>query len=62
VADADDPGIDGADRLARALTDAGRRPKVIRPLQGKDARAWVRAGATRAVVDCAINNALHWRV
>jgi len=61
VADADDPGIDGADRLARALTEAGRRPKVIRPLQGKDARAWVRAGATRAVVDCAIANAQHWR-
>jgi len=61
VADADDPGIDGADRLARALTAAGRRPKVIRPLQGKDARAWVRGGATRAVVDCAIANARHWR-
>jgi len=61
VADADGPGIDGADRLARALTKAGRRPKVIRPLQCKDARAWVRDGATRAVVDCAINNALHWR-
>jgi hypothetical protein len=61
VADADAPGIDGADRLARALTEAGRRPKVIRPLQCKDARAWVRDGATRAVVDCAISNALHWR-
>ena len=61
VADADAPGIDGADRLARALTEAGRRPKVIRPLAGKDARAWVRAGATRAVVDAVIRNALHWR-
>jgi len=61
VADADAPGIDGADRLAQALTEAGRRPKVIRPLQCKDARAWVRDGATRAVVDCAISNALHWR-
>lgn len=61
VADADGPGIDGADRLARALTEAGRRPKVIRPLQGKDARAWVQAGATRAVVDCAVANALYWR-
>jgi hypothetical protein len=61
MADADSPGIDGAGRLARALTDASRRPKVIRPLQGKDARAWVRAGATRAVVDCAIANAQHWR-
>jgi DNA primase len=61
VADADAPGIEGANRLARALTEAGRRPKVIRPLWGKDARAWVQAGATRAVVDTAIQNALHWR-
>jgi hypothetical protein len=61
VADADGPGIDGADRLARALTAAGRRPKVIRPLKGKDARAWLRGGASRAVVDCAIANAQHWR-
>jgi len=61
VADADGPGIDGAGRLAEALTHAGRRPKVIRPLVGKDARVWVQAGATRAVVDCAIANALYWR-
>jgi hypothetical protein len=61
VADADGPGIEGANRLAEALTAANRRPKVIRPLKGKDARAWVRAGATRAVVDCAIANAQHWR-
>ena len=61
MADADGPGIAGADRLARALTAAGRRPKVIRPLKGKDARAWVRAGATRAVVDTVIANARHWR-
>ena len=44
VADTDGPGIDGADRLAQALTEAGRRPKVIRPLQEKDARAWLRGG------------------
>ncbi len=61
VADADGPGIEGADRLAHALTGAGRRPKVIQPREGKDARAWVRAGATRAVVDTVIRNALHWR-
>jgi len=61
VADADGPGIEGADRLAQAMTEAGRRPKVIRPREGKDARAWVRAGATRAVVDTVIRNALHWR-
>lgn len=61
VADTDRPGIDGADRLARAVTDAGYRPKVIRPVQGKDARAWVQAGATRAVVDTVIASALYWR-
>ena len=61
VADADTPGIEGAGRLARALTEVGRRPKVIRPLWAKDARAWVQAGATRTVVDAAINNAMHWR-
>jgi hypothetical protein len=61
VADADGPGIDGADRLAQALTEKGHRPKVIRPVQGKDARAWVQAGATRTVVDTAIASALYWR-
>jgi len=61
VADGDGPGIDGADRLARALTEAGRRPKVIRPLQGKDTRAWVQAGATRADVDSVITSARYWR-
>jgi len=61
VADADGPGIDGAEHLARELTLAGRRPRVIRPLAGKDARAWLAAGATRAVVDTVIANAMHWR-
>jgi 5S rRNA maturation endonuclease (ribonuclease M5) len=61
VADADGPGIDGADRLARALTEAGRRPKVVRPLKGKDARAWARAGVAREVIDTVIQNAMYWR-
>jgi hypothetical protein len=61
VADADGPGMDGANRLAQALTDAGHCPKVIRPLQGKDARAWVQAGATRAAVDAVIASARYWR-
>lgn len=61
VADADGPGIEGANRLAQVLTEAGCRPKVIRPLQGKDARGWLQAGATRAVVDTTIHNALYWR-
>jgi len=61
VADADEQGIEGANRLAQALTEAGCRPKTIQPLQGKDARAWVQAGATRAVVDAVIANTLYWR-
>ena len=61
IADADGPGVNGAERLARALTEAGHHPKVIQPLQGKDARAWVKAGATRTDVDDAIRNALYWR-
>jgi hypothetical protein len=44
------PGQDGARRLADELTLAGIRPKIILPLKGKDARAWVRAGATRETV------------
>jgi len=72
VADADEPqrqpdgsvrrpGLDGANRLAQALTEAGYRPKVIQPTQGKDARAWLQAGATRAVVDAAIASGRYWR-
>jgi hypothetical protein len=61
VADTDGPGIGGADRVAQALTQAGHRPKVIRPTQGKDARLWVRGGATRAVVDAVIVSTLYWR-
>jgi len=72
VADADEPqpqpdgsvrrpGLDGADRLAQALTEAGYPPKVVQPVQGKDARAWLQAGATRAVVDAAIASGRYWR-
>jgi hypothetical protein len=51
------PGQDGACRLADELTLAGVRPKIILPLVGKDARAWVRAGATREIVLTAIRAA-----
>lgn len=61
VADSDGPGIEGADRLAQALTQAGYRPKAIRPLVGKDSRAWLQAGATRAAVDAVIASARYWR-
>jgi hypothetical protein len=61
VADADGAGVDGANRLAQMLTEAGCRPKIIQPVQGKDARAWVQAGATRGAVNAVIANALYWR-
>ena len=61
IADADGPGVDGAERLARALTEAGHHLKVIQPRKGKDARAWLQAGATRADVDGAIRDACYWR-
>jgi hypothetical protein len=51
------PGQDGARQLADELTLAGHRPKIILPLVGKDARAWVQAGATREVVLTVINAA-----
>jgi 5S rRNA maturation endonuclease (ribonuclease M5) len=62
MADADSSGIEGAGRLARALTEADHRPKVVRPLKAKDAREWVQVGATRAVVDAVIASARYWRV
>ena len=73
VADADEPqpqpdgsvrrpGLDGANRLAQALTRAGLRPKVVLPLEPhKDIRAWFINGATRAAVDGVIMKANFWR-
>lgn len=57
VADDDEPGIRGAERLARALKRPGRIVKIIRPLRGKDAREWARY-ANREVVDSVIANAI----
>ena len=55
VADADEPGIDGADALARMLVCDSRSVRVIQPVHPhKDVRAWVRAGATHAAVECII--------
>ena len=52
------PGAEGAAALAKALVPVALSVKVIFPLVGKDARDWIRAGATRAVVDCQIRNSL----
>lgn len=52
VADRDEPGRAGAIRLATALERSCSTVAVILPPPGiKDAREWVRAGATRADVE-----------
>ena len=55
------PGQEGAQALARSIMCVARSVRVIKPLKGKDARAWVQAGATRAVVDAVIASARYWR-
>lgn len=55
------PGQEGAERLAQRLAGLTRSTRIIKPLKGKDARAWVQSGATRRVVDMVISNACFWR-
>lgn len=51
VADADGPGVDGAERIADAVLIMAP-VRIITPGDGaKDARAWVVGGADRSVVD-----------
>jgi hypothetical protein len=50
-ADADGPGTEGALRLAAHLVGHAPWVKVIAPPADKDARAWVRRGATRGDVE-----------
>lgn len=55
VADADGPGIDGAERLADAVM-AVAPVRIVSPGYGaKDSRAWVMAGADRSFIDAAAN-------
>ncbi|MDD5678414.1 MAG: hypothetical protein PHW60_10555 [Kiritimatiellae bacterium] len=56
VADNDGPGLAGANKLAGQLKVPW---KIIVP-PTKDLRAWVRMGATKALVECVINQML-WR-
>ncbi len=60
VADDDGPGFAGAAKLADMLVPKARSVKVITPQGRKDAREWVREGATRELVDRVINNAWEW--
>jgi hypothetical protein len=55
------PGQEGAAALAKELLRYARSVKVIFPLNGKDARDWIRTGATREVIDTVIRNALYVR-
>jgi hypothetical protein len=55
VADADEPGRRGADDLASVLVAFAASVRVVQPPAGiKDARDWLRAGATRVDVEQAI--------
>ena len=54
------PGKIGAEALAKALHRQALTIKIVYPLKGKDARAWLRAGATADVVRCVVTNACEW--
>lgn len=54
------PGMEGATRLAGALLKTARSVKLLRPPRVKDAREWLRSGATPAVARIAIDNARYW--
>lgn len=57
VADADAPGQEGAWILARELKAKGCDVKVLAPPDGiKDAREWVKRGATKRAVEWAIRH------
>jgi 5S rRNA maturation endonuclease (ribonuclease M5) len=61
VADGDEPGRIGAEKLARILTAYVEDVRVIAPPAGiKDARQWKRMGATHDVITATIGNA-RWR-
>ncbi|HEX8916274.1 MAG TPA: toprim domain-containing protein [Humisphaera sp.] len=63
VADADEPGRRGAESLATALLPYVDVVRVIVPPDGiKDARAWVRAGASAGDVHAAIESAAARRI
>ncbi|MEZ6081211.1 MAG: hypothetical protein R3C09_28540 [Pirellulaceae bacterium] len=55
VADADGPGIDGAERLADAVMAVAPVRIVSVGYGAKDARTWVLAGADRSCIDATVN-------
>ena len=50
------PGMDGAAKIAEVVKPLHRRLKIVKPPHQKDAREWLRAGATRVIVDEVIRN------
>ena len=59
-ADADSPGVAGANRLAEVLRAARIAVRLVAPVGHKDLRDWWRAGARREHVDAAWSQAA-WR-
>ncbi len=58
IADGDDPGMRGAEALARVLVLVCPRVRLMSPPAGvKDAREWVRSGATREDILAAVDAA-----
>lgn len=55
------PGQVGAEALADALHGQAKSVRLIYPSTGKDARQWLQAGGTEAVLSCVIRNALTWK-
>lgn len=55
VADADGPGLAGAERLADAVMIVAP-VRVVSPVACKDARAWVCGGADRSVIESAADS------
>jgi hypothetical protein len=60
IADADEPGRRGADRLAGELDELCTSVKVIEPPGCKDAREWKARGATWQLVKMVAENAKEW--
>lgn len=58
-ADADGPGITGAERLASAMRAARISVRMVAPHGHKDLRDWYRSGVTRAQVDAAWSQAVY---
>jgi len=57
LSDADVPGRLGAKRLAEEIRHLARTVRIVEPLEGKDAREWIAAGATQEVIEAVIRNA-----